>query len=106
VPVGRYGFRRVRTNIPGHIAVNNVTIAGAGMWYSTVAGTAPGFYGKLGNRRRARNVRLQNFAIFGNVQERDDSAQVNGIGGALSNSSVSNVWIDHMKVGAWDGRAR
>lgn len=28
-------------NIPGHISVNNVTIAGAGMWYSTVTGTAP-----------------------------------------------------------------
>ncbi|MFD0331685.1 glycosyl hydrolase family 28-related protein [Streptacidiphilus monticola] len=27
--------------IPGHIAVNNVTIAGAGMWYSTVTGAAP-----------------------------------------------------------------
>ncbi|MGH1553669.1 hypothetical protein ACRAWF_21910 [Streptomyces sp. L7] len=35
-------------------------------------------------------VRLQNFAIFGNVQERDDSAQVNGIGGAMSSSTVSS----------------
>ncbi|MDX6390607.1 MAG: hypothetical protein QOJ73_1670, partial [Streptosporangiaceae bacterium] len=43
----------------------------------------------------------QNFAIFGNVQDRNDSAQVNGIGGALSSSTVSNIWIDHMKVGAW-----
>jgi hypothetical protein len=32
-------------NIPGHISVNNVTIKGAGMWRSTVTGTAPGFYG-------------------------------------------------------------
>src|SRR6185437_807663 len=47
------------------------------------------------------NVHLQNFAIFGNVQERCDSCQVNGIGGAMSNSSVSNVWIEHDKVGAW-----
>jgi hypothetical protein len=46
-------------------------------------------------------VHLSNFAISGNVQQRDDSAQVNGIGGALSNSSVSNIWIEHMKVGAW-----
>ena len=46
-------------------------------------------------------MHLQNFAISGNVQERDDSAQVNGIGGALSNSTVSNIWIEHMKVGAW-----
>ena len=46
-------------------------------------------------------MHLSNFAIFGNVQVRDDSAQVNGIGGAMSNSTVSNIWIEHMKVGAW-----
>ncbi|MEY9929595.1 hypothetical protein ABH926_004235 [Catenulispora sp. GP43] len=87
-------------NIPGHISVNNVTIAGAGMWYSTVTGTAPGFYGNSAPNP-STNVHLSNFAISGNVQERDDSAQVNGIGGALSNSTVSNIWIEHMKVGAW-----
>ncbi|MBY8881912.1 choice-of-anchor D domain-containing protein [Actinacidiphila acidipaludis] len=86
--------------IPGHIAVNNVTIAGAGMWYSTVTGSAPGFYGNSAPSA-STGVHLQNFAIFGDVQERNDSAQVNGIGGAMSNSSVSSVWIDHMKVGAW-----
>ncbi|MFF7886249.1 choice-of-anchor D domain-containing protein [Streptomyces sp. NPDC020794] len=93
IPPGTY-------NIPGHISVNNVTIAGAGMWYSTVTGTAPGFYGNSAPSA-STNVHLQNFAIFGNVQERDDSAQVNGIGGAMSNSTVAGVWIDHMKVGAW-----
>ncbi|HEV2633612.1 MAG TPA: choice-of-anchor D domain-containing protein [Actinocrinis sp.] len=93
IPPGTY-------NIPGHISVDNVTIAGAGMWYSTVTGTAPGFYGNSAPSP-STNVHLSNFAIFGNVQERDDSAQVNGIGGALSNSTVSNIWIEHMKVGAW-----
>jgi hypothetical protein len=87
-------------NIPGHISVNNVTIAGAGMWYSTVTGAAPGFYGNSAPSP-STNVHLQNFAIFGNVQDRDDSAQVNGIGGAMSNSTVSNIWIEHLKVGAW-----
>ena len=77
-----------------------MTIAGAGMWYSTVTGTAPGFYGNSAPNP-STNVHLSNFAIFGNVQERDDSAQVNGIGGAMSNSTVSNIWIEHMKVGAW-----
>ncbi|TVZ07486.1 choice-of-anchor D domain-containing protein [Trebonia kvetii] len=93
IPPGTY-------NIPGHIAVNNVTIAGAGTWYSTVTGTAPGFYGNSAPNPSS-NVHLQNFAISGNAQVRDDSAQVNGIGGALSNSTVSNIWIEHMKVGAW-----
>ena len=93
IPQGTY-------NVPGHIAVNNVTVEGAGMWYSTVAGAAPGFYGNSAPNP-STNVHLSNFAISGNVQQRDDSAQVNGIGGALSNSSVSNIWIAHMKVGAW-----
>ncbi|MEU9212760.1 choice-of-anchor D domain-containing protein [Streptomyces sp. NPDC048415] len=93
IPPGTY-------NIPGHISVNNVTIAGAGMWYSTVTGTAPGFYGNSAPLA-STGVHLQNFAIFGDVQERNDSAQVNGIGGAMSNSTVSSLWIDHMKVGAW-----
>ncbi|HEX4255707.1 MAG TPA: choice-of-anchor D domain-containing protein, partial [Streptosporangiaceae bacterium] len=93
IPPGTY-------NVPGHIMVNNVTVAGAGMWYSTVTGTAPGFYGNSAPNP-STNVHLQNFAISGNVQERDDSAQVNGIGGAMSDSTVSNIWIEHMKVGAW-----
>ncbi|NUP47876.1 MAG: choice-of-anchor D domain-containing protein, partial [Catenulispora sp.] len=93
IPPGTY-------TVPGHIAVNNVTIAGAGMWYSTVTGAAPGFYGDSAPNP-STNVHLHDFAIFGNVQDRDDGAQVNGIGGALSNSSVANLWIEHMKVGAW-----
>jgi len=93
IPPGTY-------NIPGHIIVNNVTVEGAGMWYSTVTGTAPGFYGNSAPNP-STGVHLSNFAIFGNVQVRDDSAQVNGIGGAMSNSTVSNIWIEHMKVGAW-----
>ncbi|KIF69056.1 coagulation factor 5/8 type domain-containing protein [Streptomyces sp. AcH 505] len=93
IPPGTY-------KIPGHISVNNVTVAGAGMWYSTVTGAAPGFYGNSAPSP-STNVHLKDFAIFGDVQERDDSAQVNGIGGAMSSSTVSSLWIDHMKVGAW-----
>ncbi|WP_433306461.1 choice-of-anchor D domain-containing protein [Actinoplanes sp. CA-030573] len=86
--------------IPGHIAVNNVTIKGAGMWRSTVTGAAPGFYGNDAPNP-STNVHLADFAIFGDVQERNDSAQVNGIGGAMSNSTVDRLWIEHDKVGAW-----
>ena len=52
------------------------------MWYSTITGAAPGFYGNAAPQSPSTNVHLSNFAIFGNVQIRDDSAQVNGIGGA------------------------
>jgi hypothetical protein len=86
--------------VPGHIMVNNVTIRGAGMWHSTVTGAAPGFYGNSAPTGSS-GVHLADFAIFGDVQERNDSAQVNGIGGALNNSTVDRLWIEHEKVGAW-----
>jgi len=87
--------------VPGHVAVpNNITIEGAGMWYSTIIGAAPGFYGNAAPNP-STGVTLENFAISGNVQIRDDSAQVNGIGGAYSNSTIKNIWIEHMKVGVW-----
>ena len=82
-----------------------MTVAGAGMWYSTVTGAAPGFYGNSAPERPAPTCTCPNFAIFGNVQERNDSAQVNGIGGALSNSTVSEH-LDRAHEGRrLDGRA-
>ena len=86
--------------IPGHLILNNVTIKGAGMWRSTVIGAAPGFYGNNAPSG-STGVHLADFAIFGDVQERNDGAQVNGIGGALNNSTVDRLWIEHEKVGAW-----
>ncbi|MDI1466248.1 choice-of-anchor D domain-containing protein [Catellatospora sp. KI3] len=86
--------------ILGHIAVNNITIKGAGMWHSRTTGDRIGFYGNY-PPTPSSNVHLADFAIFGNVQERNDGDQVNGIGGAMSNSTVDRVWIEHTKVGAW-----
>ncbi|NEA30672.1 choice-of-anchor D domain-containing protein [Streptomyces sp. SID13031] len=86
--------------IPGHLILNNITIKGAGMWHSTVVGAAPGFYGNYAPNASS-GVHLSGFAIFADVQERNDGAQVNGIGGALNNSTVDRVWIEHEKVGAW-----
>ncbi|MFI5736402.1 choice-of-anchor D domain-containing protein [Kribbella sp. NPDC051587] len=86
--------------IPGHLILNNITFKGAGMWHSTVVGAAPGFYGNYAPNASS-GVHLSDFAIFGDVQERNDGAQVNGIGGALNNSTVDRIWIEHEKVGAW-----
>ena len=86
--------------IQGHIAVNNITIKGAGMWHSKTTGDRIGFYGNSAPTP-STNVHLSDFSIFGNVQERVDDDQVNGIGGAMSNSTVDRVWIEHTKVGAW-----
>ncbi|NUR98524.1 MAG: mycodextranase, partial [Kribbellaceae bacterium] len=54
-----------------HLILNNVTIKGAGMWRSTITGNAPGLYGNYAPNPSS-NVHLSDFAIFGNVQERND----------------------------------
>ncbi|MCW3845518.1 discoidin domain-containing protein, partial [Micromonospora yasonensis] len=49
----------------------------------------------------SRNVTLRDFAIIGDIRERVDEDQVNALGGAMSNSVVDNLWLQHTKVGAW-----
>lgn len=83
-----------------HIIVNNVTIRGAGPWYSVLHGNGVGIFGTSPDVP-SKNVKLYDFAIFGEVMDRDDSAALNGIGGALANSVIQNIWIEHVKVGIW-----
>jgi hypothetical protein len=99
-----------------HIIVDDVTIVGAGNWYSIVKGhevalstpapdgsvhTGVGFYGRDASAGGSRNVHLSGFAIEGDVRERIDTDQVNGVGGALSDSTVDGLYIHHTKVGLW-----
>jgi hypothetical protein len=109
LPPGIYQVNR-------HIIVDNVTIEGAGNWYTIVKGhqvslttaapdgsvhTGVGFYGKDASVGGSSNVHLSGFAIEGDVRERIDTDQVNGIGGALSNSTIDGLYIQHTKVGMW-----
>ena len=86
--------------VTAHLIVNNVTLTGAGEWYSVLGGNDVGVYGNL-PPNPSTNVHLSNFAILGQVTERVDSADVNGIGGGLQNSTISDVWIQHVKAGIW-----
>ena len=109
VPPGTY-------SVSQHIIVNNVTIEGAGSWYTifkghqvTLSSPAPdgsvhtgvGFYGLPASEGGSTNVHLSDFAIEGDVRERIDTDQVNGIGGAFSNSSITGLYIQHTKAGIW-----
>jgi Predicted solute binding protein len=94
--------------VTSHILVNNVTLTGAGSWYSVLEGpsvggsTGVGVYGTdMYDGGSSSNVTLSNFAIEGQVTNRVDCVQDNGIGGSLNNSNISNVWIEHTKVGMW-----
>jgi hypothetical protein len=99
-----------------HIVVDDVTIAGAGNWYTIIKGrqvaltepapdgsvhTGVGFYGKDAAAGGSRNVHLSGFAIQGDVRERIDTDQVNGVGGAMSDSTIDGLYIQHTKVGLW-----
>jgi hypothetical protein len=87
--------------VTGHLLVDQVTLAGAGPWYSVLTGAGVGVYGKAAPQG-SQNVHLADFAIFGQVMNRDDSADLNGIGGALGGGSlISDIWIEHTKVGIW-----
>ena len=109
LPPGTYQVNR-------HIIVDNVTIEGAGNWYTIVKGhqvdlstpapdgsvhTGVGFYGKDASVGGSSNVHLSGFAIEGDVRERIDTDQVNGVGGAFSNSTIDGLYIQHTKVGIW-----
>ncbi len=109
VPPGTY-------SVSQHIIVNDVTIDGAGSWYTifkghqvTLSSPAPdgsihtgvGFYGLYASQGGSTNVHLADFAIEGDVRERIDTDQVNGIGGSLSNSSITGLYIQHTKAGIW-----
>lgn len=91
-----------------HIVVDQVTLAGAGPWYSVLTGRDPsnrskavGVYGKYAAQGGSKNVVLKDFAVIGDIREREDNDQVNAIGGAMSDSTVDNVWMQHTKCGAW-----
>jgi hypothetical protein len=94
IPPGTFKITR-------HVIVDQITIRGAGPWHSVTTGDRIGFYGRWATEGGSRNVQLHDFAILGEVKERNDADQVNAIGGALSDTLVSNVWMQHNKVGVW-----
>jgi alpha-1,3-glucanase-like protein len=84
-----------------HIRVDQVEIAGAGPWHSVLRGAGAGIYGRT-DGVQSRGVTLRDFAIIGEVTERIDRTQLSGVGGAMgAGSRISNLWIQHHKVGLW-----
>lgn len=82
------------------LIVDQVTVRGAGPWYSVLSGAGVGVFGREASNASS-DVHLASFAIFGDVRERDDSDPVYAIGGALNDSTVDDVWLQHTKAGVW-----
>jgi len=100
IPAGTYLITG-NINLP-----SNTTIQGAGMWHTKLIGSA-GLYNTTPSRRlnlngSGSNIRLADFAILGFLKYRNDSEGNDGLGGAYgAGSSISRIWVEHTKAGAW-----
>jgi len=91
---------------------SNITVQGAGMWYTTLVGN-PAVYNNpattygSSNRRisflgNGSNIHLSDFAVVGKLNYRNDSDYNDGIVGPFgTGSTISRLWVEHTKVGAW-----
>ncbi|MEU6257138.1 discoidin domain-containing protein [Streptomyces sp. NPDC047043] len=91
IPPGDY---KLSSSLSG---VQNVTLQGAGSWYSIVHTSR-----FIDQSSSSGGVHIKDFAVIGEVTERVDSNPDNFVNGALGpNSSVSGMWLQHLKVGLW-----
>ncbi|MFE4664779.1 discoidin domain-containing protein [Streptomyces sp. NPDC056716] len=91
IPPGQY---RLTSSLSG---IQNVTLQGAGHWYSIVRTSR-----FIDQTSSSGNVKIRDFAVIGEVTERVDTNPDNFVNGTLGpNSSVSGMWLQHLKVGLW-----
>jgi hypothetical protein len=92
--------------------ISNVVIRGAGMWYSQLyTNTEPqNVVGNINHPHEGNvgfdiddNTQISDLAIFGMTTNRANRGH--GLNGRFGhNTKISNVWIEHVNVGAWVGR--
>src|SRR5258708_4923597 len=97
---------------PGNYVVTNdinvptgTTIQGAGMWYTAFVGNPATYVNEHGRVRfngAGSNLHFNDFAILGKLTFRNDSQANDGFSEIFgTNSSISRVWVEHTKTGAW-----
>ncbi len=95
IPAGSFDFN---TGTRGTTKINlpsGVSVKGAGIWYSTLQGAYAGLMLKGGN------VTLSDFTIRAEETYRSNASGIAGIEGNAYNSTITNLWIEHTKVGLW-----
>ncbi|WP_330294537.1 CARDB domain-containing protein [Streptomyces sp. NBC_00503] len=98
------------------VGISNVSIRGAGMWYSQLYTlTAPQNAGGINHPHEGNfgfdiddNTQISDIAIFGSgtIRGGDGNAEGGvGLNGRFGkNTKITNVWIEHANVGVWVGR--
>ncbi|MCU1678785.1 MAG: hypothetical protein JWM93_3543 [Frankiales bacterium] len=124
IPVGRWRQeQKILTDDPlnrgqwNQVGISNVTIRGAGMWYSVfftqtlpqdvVGGINHPHEGNFGFDID-NNTQISDIAIFGSgtIRGGDGNAEGGvGLNGRFGvGTKISNVWIEHANVAVWVGR--
>ncbi|MCY9696807.1 S-layer homology domain-containing protein [Paenibacillus alginolyticus] len=82
-----------------YFLLDDITIRGAGMWYTTLKGAK--FFGN------GSHIRVYDLAIDGELNIRDDAVHTNGFEGAFgTGSTIQSVWIEHTKTAMWIARPK
>ncbi|MEU7788051.1 discoidin domain-containing protein [Amycolatopsis sp. NPDC049159] len=90
IPQGRF-------EIGSALQIDQTTVRGAGPWYTVLHGN-----NIFNNGSASGNIKLYDFAVFGDVTERNDGSPDNAFHGVLGNGSVvSGLWIQDTKCGLW-----
>jgi hypothetical protein len=106
LPAGNYLVTQdITSTIPGDLGLHDVTIRGAGMWYTNLVGD-PNQYTDQFHRVRVigggSNVHLADFAIQGKLNYRNDPEENDGLFGSYGTAStIERIWVEHTKVGCW-----
>jgi hypothetical protein len=80
------------------LTVQNVTIQGAGMWYSTIQGAGAEF------TCGGSGCQFSDFSVSGAVTARDDSNSIHAFGGSFGTGSrLTDIWVEHYTTGPWVG---
>ncbi|MGW6709840.1 CARDB domain-containing protein [Streptomyces sp. NPDC054956] len=98
------------------VGISNVSIRGAGMWYSQLYTlTQPQNAGGINHPHEGNfgfdiddNTQISDIAIFGSGRIRGGDGNAEGgvgLNGRFGkNTKITNVWIEHANVGVWVGR--
>lgn len=95
IPEGTFDFKTGTRGTTKIKLPKGVSVKGAGMWRSTIQGAYAGFLLQGGN------VTLSDFMIKAEETYRSNASGIAGIEGNAANSVITNIWIEHTKVGLW-----
>ena len=87
-------------DISGQLSLDNVTVRGAGEWYTTIQSTSVN--GSGGLFATGGSNQIADLTMSGDQTDRNNDSGAAGIEGNFGPGSlIFDVWIEHTKVGIW-----